>query len=40
MKPNHKFYFDRFKDVDKITYMDFKEFLLKFLKSFHQELRT
>lgn len=34
LKPSHKFYFDRFKDVDKIDYMDFKEFLLKFLKSF------
>lgn len=33
IKSNHKFYFDRFKDVDKISYMDFKEFLLKFLKT-------
>lgn len=33
IKPNHKFYFDRFKDVDKIDYMSFKEFLMKFLKN-------
>ena len=33
MKNNHKFYFDRFKDVDKITFMGFKEFVFKFLKS-------
>lgn len=30
---NHKFYFDRFKSVDQITYMGFKEFIFKFLKS-------
>lgn len=34
IKLNHKFYFNRFNDVDKITYMDFKEFVLAFLRSF------
>lgn len=38
INPNHKFYFDRFKDVDKITYMDFKEFLIKFLKSLQMKI--
>lgn len=34
VKPNHKFYFSRFNDVDKIFYMGFKEFLSTFLKTF------
>lgn len=38
IKPNHKFYFDRYKDVDKIAYMDFKEFLLKFLLSLKMKI--
>lgn len=38
IKTNHKFYFDRFKDVDKITYMIFKEFVFKFLKSMRMKI--
>lgn len=30
---NHKFYFNRFKSVDKINFNGFKEFLMNFLKS-------
>lgn len=37
INPTHKFYLDRFKDVDNISYMDFKEFLMKLLKSFSVE---
>lgn len=33
IKPNHKFYFDRFRNIEKITFEDFKEFAKDFLRS-------
>jgi nardilysin len=38
IKTNHKFYFDRFKDVDKITLMGFKEFAFKFIKNLRMKI--